>query len=224
MTKYAITITYDQDGFFSQDYLDDDYLRESVVIIGERGYEICADADWWKDANDIITDIGYDIDEPFDDYMENNSSLCAEDKLKDIYDVYHDNNWDTDDMEFIAKVAEILYPFLHLEVDSISGYHEYADVIYEQGAVDIDDLEDWVFGNIFLVDAYELDTAAMEEDGVAMDDLSIDDVQEYGTSVEGTYPITETYYYHNHREPDFISKLASNFGLPAEDCIIVEAD
>ena len=229
MPKYAIIVTYNTDDYY---WINDDWkdqvgedFDENVVIIGDRDSGSIEEASWWKDAKEIIDDVDSYLNDPLDEYLDYMSGLCSEDKLRDIYEMYHRENLYTDDIDFIIKVVEIIYPFLSVEHDSIRGYHTGADVIYLADAIDISYLEDWYYGNIYVVDAFELDTEAMEEDEVDINDLSISDVRNYGESIGEDFAITQTEYFNEFyrlSDAEQLNKFASEFGLNPEDCTLVE--
>ncbi len=219
MIKYAITVTYDDRYYDFDDWkynICEDF-DENVVVVATRDTNGVENASWWIDAKDVLSDIDYGDEE---DFIYNNSGFCSKSKLKDIYALYEKEGSDTDDPEFIADVAMILYPFLNLKVSDIRGYHTSTDVVYVADAVDLDTLEDWWFGNIYLVSAYELDLDAMEEDEVDIEYLDLREVHDYGTEIaESDFQITQTEYMHLD---DALQTFASDFGLSPEDCVLIE--
>ena len=230
MAKFAIIVTYNTDDYW---WITDDWKEqvcedfdENVVIIGNRDNSGIEEASWWQEAKTLSADLADELwNADFDEYMDYHSGCCADDKLREIYDFYQEHDYNTDDTEFIMKVATILYPFLKLEQDRISGYHTGADVVYIKDSVDIDVLHDWYYGEIYVVDAYELDMEAIEEDEIDINDMSISEVKDYGESIESDFAIESTYYYKNYyRLPyeDQLAKLADDLGLNPEDCVLVE--
>ena len=230
MAKFAIIVTYNIDDYWWvtddwKDFVCEDF-DENVVIIGDRDNSGIEEASWWQDAKSLSSDLADELwNADFDEYMDYHSGYCADDKLREIYDFYQEHDYNTDDTEFIMKVATILYPFLKLEQDHISGYHTGADVVYVKGSIDIDVLHDWYYGEIYVVDAYELDMEAIEEGGIDINDMSISEVKDYGKSIESDFAIEYTYYHRNYyRLPheEQLAKLANDLGLNPEDCVLVE--
>ena len=231
MAKFAIIVTYNTDDYW---WITDDWkdqvcedFDENVVILGsDRNTGSIEEASWWQEAKTLSSDLADELwNADFDEYMDYHSGCCADDKLREIYDFYQETDYNTDDTEFIMKVATVLYPFLKLEKDHISAYHEGADGIYIKDSIDIDTLHDWFFGEIYVVDAYELDMEAIEEDEIDINDMSISEVKDYGESIESDYAIESTYYYRDYYRLPYeekLAKLAYELGLNPEDCVLVE--
>ena len=231
MPKYAIVVTYNTDDYWWisdgwKDQVCEDF-DENVVIIGD-GYNSGSieEASWWKDAKSLSSSLADELwNSDFGEYMDYHHGECADDKLREIYDFFHSNDYATDDTDFIMKVAIILYPFLKLEQDRISGYHTWSDVIYVRDSIDIDILHDWYYGEIFVVDAYELDMESIEEDEVDINDMTISEVRDYGESIGEDYAIESTYYYKKYfrlSDKEKLEQFASDLGLNPEDCVLVE--
>lgn len=223
MIKYAITVTYVTDDMYWFDgYWKDEVCEEfdeNVVIPEDRDHSGFEKASWWKDAKDVISDIDsylYDWDE-LSEYCD---GVCAKDKLKAIFDFYTENDYSTDDTEFIAEVARILYPFLNIEVGGIRGYHDSAEVVYNADELaDLDVLEDWFYGNIYEVTGYELDAESMAEDDIDAENMSVGEVEDYGTVDEGSHPITSTEYFKYRHDA---KEICSWFGYPEDETVVVE--
>ena len=99
---------------------------------------------------------------------------------------------------------------------TIHGYSQgdRATILYDTSTdVNLSELEDWVFGNVYNVDLYELDEEAVADADVDFDDLDARDVYRYGESMG----IGNIMAYSVIDEDDF----ADLFNVPAEDIVVV---
>ena len=217
MIKYAIVVK-PADEYWFDDWKSDvsEDFDENVVIIGQE-----ENASWWIDAKYIIE--GIDNYAEMEDFISDNQHTCSRHKLSDIWELYQ--SWDgySDDTEFIAEVAKILYPFMNIEVGGLRSYGDYADCIYNVDEVNFDYLQDWWAGSIYEVSAYELDPELMEEDEVEVSDLDSNNVEDYGSETEeGSFPLTDTDYWEMRKSDGLLANLAQSFGYPKEECILID--
>lgn len=207
---------------------------ENVVLCGNSDcYEI-EEASWWEAAKSIIAELDTDNYAEYDDadgeeesgraaFIKDFRNSIARDKLEDIWDAYEglrNSHRYSDDNDFIAEIAMILYPGLSLSTDQISGYREWQNVVYVDDAVDVGVLGDFIFGNLYEVGLFELDLEAMAEDEVTPEDLDANTVEDYGELIEGWCVMSDTEYwkkYRNHPEESF----AEFFGYPADEIIVI---
>ena len=229
MPKYAVVIKYNTDEYYwDTDYWKDEVCEdfdEYVVIPDDNLRHDFQKASWWQDAKEIAN-LFADMwnYEDTDEFIADNSYICAKDKFLEIFDLYQKERYDYDDIDFVVAVANILFPFLNIEQGTIRGYHESEPVVYVADMVDLQVLEDWFFGNVYEVTGYELDTESMEEDEMSMEDLSVSDVEDmYGSlDSDAHYAIPDTYYYKLRSENALLTDALANFGYPIEDTVLVE--
>ena len=217
MIKYAIVIKPAGDYWFDDWKFEvSEDFDENVVIIGQE-----ENASWWIDAKYIIE--GIDNYDEMEDFISDNQHTCSRHKLSDIGKLYQ--SWDgySDDTEFIAEVAKILYPFMNIEVGSLDAYRESNECVYIANEVDASVLQDWWAGDVYAVSAYELDTELMEEDEVDISDLDSNNVEDYGSETEdGSFPLTDTDYWKMRNSDSLLANLAQAFGYPKEECILID--
>jgi len=225
MSKYVVNIEPTNDSFLwdSDDwksYVCADF-DENVVILGRHiNY---AEASWWNSVEELLEEIPYDDEESFVSY---NDDEYAEDKLHELYEMY--SNWDgSDEAEFKAKVAMLLYPGLDLTVSSINGFSQgdWAEVVYITDSVDEHILEDWFFGNVYDIRLYEIsdeDVTEIESEGeYDFDDDILKIISLYGEDTDG---VTVTYTELRDIERNDGNKergFIKFFGLPEDSDITV---
>jgi hypothetical protein len=229
MPKYAVIIKPNDDDFYwSADYWKDEVCMdfdENVVIPDKNLREDFQKAAWWQEAKEVA-DLFADMwnYEDMDEFITDNSYICAKDKFQDIVDLYQEKQYDCEDIDFIVAIAKILFPFLTIEQGHISSYGESEPVVYVAEEVDLRTLEDWFYGNIWEVNGYELDTESMEEDEISMEELSASDVTLlYGKdNIDDHYTMTDTHYWELYHSDALLSDALNYFGYPAEDTILIK--
>ena len=215
MIKYAIAIKSADDYWFDdwKSEVSEDF-DENVVIINQ-----IEDASWWVDTKYIVDDI--DNYSEMEDFISDNQHACSVHKLREIWELYQSWNGYSDDVEFIAKATNILYPFMPIEVGRLRSYGDYADCIYNADEIDFGYLQDWWAGSIYEVSAYELDTELMAEDEVEVSDLDSNNIDDYG-SEDGSFPLTDTSYWEMRNSDGLLANLAQQFGYSKEECILID--
>lgn len=120
-----------------KDYCECENFDEEVVLFGNREFEGCKKASWYKKVVNILSDIeNYDV-------YPTELSKEINDKIKSLYE----NCGDIEDI--IADVARLLYPDETFTTGTIRGYtqNEWQDYIVK-GSVPIELIEAIYFGKI----------------------------------------------------------------------------
>lgn len=184
----------------SGDWKDEvcDNFDQKVVIIGDRHYATIEEADWWREADNITSEL--DNANDFEDFVFALEDEFPTDILQTIWDMYMENGMLNDDFRF--SVAKILHPELNLEYTTIRGYvqGDWAYAYYVSG-VDTDILADWFFGNVTDVCLY-------------------DEADEYQECV--AIPDSELYSMKFAKGGNYKAELADLFGLSPDEVIIEE--
>ena len=135
---------------------------ENVVIIGRNGLDSIEEASWWSEVLDVIDAISYvygeDTDYAVSYYFDNYAADTTTEAQFAACLKLADDASNLDSVEFMAEVAEILNPKLSFSYGHITGsvQGEEADVIYIDGSIDLQYLEDMYFGNLYIVDVYRV--------------------------------------------------------------------
>lgn len=128
-----------------------DNFDEKIVVYGNYEYTNVIEATWWIDAKEIIDDLDYngtDINEIED--VANYYGFTRE-IVEKIIKEYNECRY-SNDIDFIVKVANILYPKKKIEVGRLNGYMRewqyfaYASADFENDPTNL--LEAYYFGKI----------------------------------------------------------------------------
>ena len=218
MIKYFVKLGQAPDFYWSDDEWKDFVCQdfdENVVLLGNRDYSEHAEASWWKDAEEIAEQ--FDYCEEVGDFIANLGEYSP-DKLREIWDLYQTGKYYTDDTEFLIKIAEIIYPGIHLETGTIRGsmQGDWQDYVCVADEVDTNLLEDWYFGNVYDAALYEVNTEDLDED----DDPT--DYEVFGEETDSAV-ISDTEYWKLRSEglEDAFKRL---FNLPADADITVDEE
>lgn len=127
-------------------------FNEKIVVYGNRDYENITEAEWWNKAIDIIRDLDcngtMDMDiQSYVDYYK-----CTKETIEKIVKAYDECKY-SDDLEFVVKVANILFPKKKIETGAIYGYvqREWQYFAYASAEFDTDPtrlLEAFYFGQL----------------------------------------------------------------------------
>jgi hypothetical protein len=120
-----------------KDYVGCENFDEQVVLIGNRDYSGCTEAEWYQNAKRILDNI-----DCYDEYPDDVSEEVNA-KLKELYDKCRCTK------DIIIDVLRLLYPEDTFEEGTIRGYcqGEWQEYIV-MGNVDTDLLEAFYFGKI----------------------------------------------------------------------------
>lgn len=125
-----------------KDYCGCENFDEQVVLMGNRSFKGCIEAEWYQKANELLDDIANDFDalDICDDY-----SLIQE-QYKSVKELY-DKCRCTEDI--LVDVIRLLYPEDSFKTGTIRGYSQgdWQNYIIK-GNVDVDLLEAMYFGKI----------------------------------------------------------------------------
>lgn len=135
-----------------KDFVCEDF-DQNVVIVGNRENAGVEEAEWWRDADRVSSELDYAND--YEDFLYALEDEFPSNTLQAIWDLYLNDNMVNDEFRF--EVAKILHPELQLESGTIRGsvQREWAYVYYVEGSVDLDVLADWYFGNVLDVELYD---------------------------------------------------------------------
>lgn len=132
-------------------YVLGDVFDEAFVLIGNRDYNAIEEASWWKKVKLVLSDL--DNYAPiagrvFDFYTEeDNVSHKQRKAMVQLYEECHS----IDNAETIMAGVKILYPEMKIAKKTLHGsaQREWVEVVYDTTYEDqLDDLEDWFFGQI----------------------------------------------------------------------------
>ena len=221
MSKYIVHICPEYNNYYDwEDNVCEDFYENVVIDLGRYNDEY-EKASWWQDTEYIIRDIDNCNDQQ--DFVSYFRDEYAKDKLEDVYKAYYD--WDGNDKaEFYAKVAMIIFPGLDLVVDRINGCGrgDSADVVYVKDSLDINELEDWFYGDVYDIRLYEVSDEQYEEflaDGYDEDDIV--ELINYGDDIDGALlsytELQRIQRDHGTKEQGFIEY----FGLPEDTDITI---
>ena len=125
---------------------------EKIVVYGNRDYDEIAEATWWVKAKEIIEELDFNgtSDRDVDDMAK--FYKCTSDNIKEIIKAYDECKY-CYDIDFIVKVANILFPEKKIETGSLHGYvqREWQYFAYASAEFDTDitePLEAFYFGKI----------------------------------------------------------------------------
>lgn len=120
-----------------KDYIGCENFDEQVVLIGNRDYSGCTEAEWYQNAKRILDNI-----DCYDEYPDDLSDETNA-KLKELYDKCRCTK------DIIIDVLRLLYPEDTFKEGTIRGYcqGEWQEYII-MGDVDTDLLEAFYFGKI----------------------------------------------------------------------------
>lgn len=197
-----------------KDWVCEDF-DENVVLLGRNGYNSIEEASWWETVKEVYDALDSTQGEDFDDFMEYYESYYYSDhgiteaKLRACWQMA-ENTSHIDDIGLMVEIAEILNPTLSFSYGEITGsmQGEYADVIYIDGSIDLQYLEDIYYGYLYNIDVYKV----IPED---------DENMEYEDLI-GTTTITGTEYW--RMTPREIEDLVRDCcpGIPADEEIEIE--
>lgn len=218
MIKYFVKLGQAPDFYWSSDEWKDFVCQdfdENVILLGNRDYRELAEASWWKDAEEIAEQFDYCAE--VGDFIANLGEYSP-DKLREIWDLYQTGKYYTDDTEFLIKIAEIIYPGIHLETGTIRGsmQGEWQDYVCVADEVDTNLLEDWYFGNVYDAALYEVNTEDLDED----DDPT--DYEIFGEETDNAV-ISDTEYW-KLRSEGLEAAFKQLFNLPADADITVDEE
>ena len=222
MSKYIIRVRSEDDSWLWssgdwKDYVCQDF-DANIVLVENRYHSGTEEAVWWQDAGYVLDAIDNSVD--VDEAVETLDDVNP-DKVRDAWH-YCTTSKDSETITLL-KIAEILYPWLHLECTSLSsGRSDYQYAVYVADIVDKNLLEDWWTGDVYDVRVYEVsdDDIADIENG----EVEYDDICDMNTETDGMY-FTGTEIWNTKRNPQgFKAGMAEAFGIPADDIYDIYED
>ena len=147
MTTITIEDTSELSWLYSndqwKDYVCEDF-DENVVLLGNRHNQEYAEAKWWIDAKDLISDLDQYYEDDIRDLFKDEFD---EDKINRILDAYNKADY-SDNIDFIIEIIQIMHPSLEIETSTIRGssQSDWIDVVYVANKVNIRTLEQYYWG------------------------------------------------------------------------------
>ena len=223
MIKYFVRLEQASDQYWSvdewKDFVCEDF-DENVVLLGNHDYNAHEEASWWADAKNISDVLSWYTADAVDQFISELEDSYGKDKLYEIFDFYHNNNYEADDVEMMIKIVETIYPGFKLSHGIIRGNNQgdWQAYVCLDGEVDVDLLEDWYFGNVYDATLYEVNTDELEED----EDPETIDYLIYGDDM-CCEQITDSEYWKMYRA-GLVESFIKLFGLPEDADLTVDED
>lgn len=126
-----------------KDYVCEDF-DENVVLLGNRNNQEYAEAKWWIDAKDLISDLDQYYEDDIRDLFKDEFD---EDTINRILDAYNKTDY-SDNIDFVIEIIQIMHPSLEIETSTIRGssQSDWRDVVYVANKVNIRTLEQYYWG------------------------------------------------------------------------------